>query len=109
MPLVEPTRLANNAKYGRASRPLNKFGRWCAEHGLVGTDVDKALGVGVNTSYRYIRPLDHQLFNVPPAPVMARIFALTGGAIEPNDFYDIDAWRAGLPEANAPQPEGLRP
>lgn len=78
---------------------MNKFGRWCAERGLDAAELDQALGVGTNTSYHYIRPLDHPRFNVPPAPVMARIFALTGGAVLPNDFYDLESWRASAPPA----------
>lgn len=90
------TKLAINPKYGRAARPLNVFGQWCAAQGLDGSDLDRALGVGTNTSYHYIRPLDHPRFNVPPAPVMARIFALTKGKIGPEAFYDVAAWRAAL-------------
>jgi hypothetical protein len=95
------TRLANAAKYGRAARPLNAFGQWCQVRSLIGQALDQALGVGTNTSYHYIRPLDHPRYSVPPAQVMAKIYALTRGAIQPNDFYDLASWRGALPAEEA--------
>lgn len=98
---MEATKFGHSAKYGRASRPLNAFGRWCADRGLDAGELDKALGVGTNTGYHYIRPLDHPRFHMPPAAVMKRIFLLTEGAITPLDFYDVDAWRKALAEKAA--------
>lgn len=79
----------NRPKYGRHRRPVNAFGRWCIEHGLVGETLDEALGVGRQHGYRYTLPLDHPRFSIPRKLTMERIVALTGGAITPNDFYDI--------------------
>ena len=83
-----------NPKYRRRARPLNKFGQWAEAHDLNGPALDQALNVSRNHSYAYTVALDHPKFSVPRPLVMARIVALTDGAIQPNDFYDLTATRA---------------
>lgn len=38
---------------------------------------------------------------IPGAEVMERIFLLTNGEVEPNDFYDVPRWRRLLASAIA--------
>jgi hypothetical protein len=82
-------------KYGRHRRPMNAFGRWCLANGWSGEALDRELGVGRQSGYRYTLPLDHPRFMVPRPPVMARIVAMTAGAITPNDFYAVGGQQAG--------------
>lgn len=97
---VKKPKSGSNTKYSRANRPLNRFGKWCAEKGVTGPALDRLLGVGKNQSYHYIVPLDHDRFAIPRPAVMARIVELTDGQVQPNDFYDIPKL-AALTEAAA--------
>lgn len=45
----------------------------------------KEIGLGASTSiYRYIRGE-----RIPAPDVMRRIYVVTGGSVQPNDFYDL--------------------
>ncbi|MGE3932382.1 MAG: helix-turn-helix domain-containing protein [Rhodospirillaceae bacterium] len=59
------------------------FGSWIDGAGLTMDQVAEAIGVGTRmTVWRYRTGR-----RIPPREVMARILALTGGAVTPNDFY----------------------
>lgn len=90
--------VVKNTKYGRKSesRPLNAFGRWCIAHDFDGDDVAERLEVSRGHAWAYMLPLDHARFSMPRDPVMRRIFLWTEGAIGPERFYDVEAWRKEL-------------
>lgn len=77
-------------------RAVNKFGRWCLDHGFDTRDAAEALQCAPGQAWQYMIPLDHARFTMPRTPMMQRIFAWTGGEIEPQHFYDVEAWRAAL-------------
>lgn len=85
-------------KYSRngPNRAVNYFGRWCLDHGFDTRDIAVGLGCTPGQAWQYIVPLDHARFTVPRPAMMERIFAWTGGAIEPQRFYDVETWRKAL-------------
>lgn len=76
-------------------RALNAFGQWALANGLgtpskLGEKLKKPRG----QVWHWILALEDPDFVVPRPGVLEAIFALTGGAIEPNHFYAVEAWRA---------------
>lgn len=74
-----------------------KLATWRKERGM--TQVDLAAALGCSQSYisqieRAVEPI------VPSRELMAVIFRVTDGAVEPNDFYDLPAL-AGAPLSEA--------
>lgn len=60
--------------------------KWRKSRGLTQADLAAKLGVTqpyVSSMERAINPA------VPGPPVMIALYELTGGAVQPNDFYDL--------------------
>ena len=61
--------------------------QWMDRDGVTVPDLQGRIGVGSrNTVYRYLRGEQ-----IPEPKIMRRIVAETGGAVTPNDFYEIAA------------------
>lgn len=53
-------------------------------------------------SQPYISQIERAVSPIVPGPeLLEKIFAVTGGAVEPNDFYDVPRWRRALSSALA--------
>lgn len=65
--------------------------------GLTAAEFGGRIGVSRGAVLRYATGE-----RIPRAEIMAKIFGATGGAVAPNDFYDLPEGY-GLPEGEAPQ------
>lgn len=75
-----------------------KLAEWRKQNGMSQVDLAEAIGCTqpyVSQIERAQRPV------MPSPPVMERIFVVTEGAVEPNDFYDLPRWRRMLSAAVA--------
>lgn len=60
------------------------------------------LASDLGCSQPFISQIERARTPIVPGPeIMERIFALTGGDVEPNDFYDVPRWRRALSAALA--------
>ena len=56
----------------------------------------------LGTDQSYISRIERSQDPIIPGPeLMERIFRLTNGEVEPNDFYDVPRWRRALRAALA--------
>lgn len=60
------------------------LGDWRRREGLTQQEIADALGCIVTTVARYEAGA-----RIPGPTVMIDIYTLTGGAVQPNDFYDL--------------------
>jgi len=50
----------------------------------------------------YVSQIERASRPIIPGPeIMERVFVMTAGAVEPNDFYDVPIWRRALAAALA--------
>ena len=81
---------------------VNAFGRWALDNRLKISDLAARLDKPRGQVWHWTLPLDDPDFVVPRGETLAAIFLLTAGAIEPNHFYGVEAWRRLLtPKAAA--------
>jgi transcriptional regulator with XRE-family HTH domain len=73
-----------------------KLAAWREQKGLTQLQLAEELGCTVSTIWRY-----EQGQRDPDAATKERIFMLSEGAVEPNDFYDVPRWRRALSAALA--------
>ncbi len=73
-----------------------KLAAWREAKGWTQQQVADELDCTVSTVWRY-----EQGLRDPDAATKARIFAMTAGEVEPNDFYDMPRWRRALAAAVA--------
>jgi len=68
------------------------FAQWCRRRRMKTIRVVTALGRHTNTVYRYLRAPGTTGHSVPKSTDMKNIYAMTEGAVEPNDFYPLEEW-----------------
>ena len=73
-----------------------RLGEWRRSAGLTLDAMGNRLGVGPETVRRY-----ESGQRIPSRQHMARIYLATGGAVAPNDFYDLPALPEGPQGAGA--------
>ena len=77
------------------------FGQWLLEHGISTADAAAELGLSRMAVWRYAtgrqRPTDE---------IKLKIWLYTRGAVEPNDWFDLDPRHLAAPAAADPQPMG---
>lgn len=71
--------------------------RYLHSRDLSHADFGRLIGITQQAARRYATGE-----RIPRAEIMAKIFRATGGAVAPNDFYDLPEGY-GLPEGEAPQ------
>ena len=60
-------------------------------------DLAQRIGVArLQQVLRYEMPFGAPEHRIPRPDIMRRIFLVTGGEVEPNDFYPVALWRAEL-------------
>jgi transcriptional regulator with XRE-family HTH domain len=69
---------------------------WRRRQGLQSRQAAARLGIGPKSYSRYEAGR-----RIPRPATLRRIFLITGGAVTPDDFYDIAAWRRALAEEAA--------
>lgn len=62
----------------------NDFAQYLSENGFTLEDVAKVMGVSINAVSLWARGK-----RVPSAGAMAEIYRWSGGAVQPNSFYDL--------------------
>lgn len=70
---------------------MQKLGDWRRQKGLTQAELADALECTVSTVARY----ENGTRDPEPA-TKERIFILTEGAVEPNDFYPVARWKRAL-------------
>lgn len=68
-----------------------KLADWREKNGWTQQRLAEELGCTISTVWRY-----EQGKRDPEASVKERIFILTGGQVQPNDFYPLPLWRRAL-------------
>lgn len=60
------------------------------------------LATALGCSQPYISQIERAVAPIIPGPeLLEKIFLVTDGAVEPNDFYDVPRWRRALSAAVA--------
>lgn len=73
-----------------------KLALWRKKEGVTQVELAEQLGC----SQSYISQIERARDPIVPGPgIMAEIYRLTGGAVQPNDFYDLP--RSGTHQAAA--------
>lgn len=75
-----------------------KLAQWRKLKGLKQAQVAAETGVSQSFISLIERSIEPQ---TPNADVMRRVYILTEGAVQPNDFYDIPSWEAARIRAAA--------
>ncbi len=65
-----------------------KLHDYMKKHGMTNADLAREIGVS-NEAVRLYKRRQHPK-RIPSAEVMRRIVRVTGGAVQPNDFYELD-------------------
>lgn len=73
-----------------------KLTEWREREGWSQQRLAEALGCTVSTVWRY-----EQGLRDPDSATKQRIFLVTDGEVEPNDFYPMPLWRRALDAARA--------
>ena len=63
---------------------------WCEREGLSVSDLADLLGIRYSTAYRYLK-----YGWLPSTENMRKIFLVSRGVVQPNDFYGIDTGEEG--------------
>ena len=79
-----------------------KLSIWRKAQGLTLAEVAKRIGVTEVTLSRYERGE-----RIPAREIMPKIAAVTGGAVQPNDFYSDETTDTGGPRHPEPPPDEL--
>lgn len=64
-------------------KPLSALGRYLSEQGITQAQFAEQIGVEQPTVARYVGG------RVPEPSVLRKIVEATGGAVQPNDFFDV--------------------
>ncbi len=75
---------------------IMKLGEWREAKGWTQLRLADELECTVSTIWRY-----EQGLRDPDGATKERIFVVSDGAVEPNDFYDVPRWRRALAAAVA--------
>lgn len=73
-----------------------KLAHWREANGWTQQRLAEELNCTVSAVWRY-----EQGLRDPEGPTKERIFLITQGAVQPNDFYDVPRWRRALGAALA--------
>lgn len=68
---------------------LNPLRTYLDEKGISLVDCAAALDEPYHNVRRYSLPFDHKEFAMPRRPVMEKLFAWSGGEVQPNQFYGV--------------------
>ncbi len=60
------------------------------EHSLSVKEFAEKLDISVASFVRLALPPGHESAMLPSPELIKRIYSITGGAVTPNDFYDLD-------------------
>lgn len=75
-----------------------KLAAWRKQEGRTQEWLANELGC----SQPYVSQIERSSDAIIPGPeIMERVFLVTGGAVEPNDFYELPRWRRVLQAAMA--------
>lgn len=66
-----------------------RFSEWLKQAEMKPKEAAARIGVLPTSLSRYLLAPDHPNFRRPTNDVMAAIYELTGGAVQPNDFYEL--------------------
>lgn len=66
-----------------------RLSEWLRETEMKPKEAAARLGVLPTSFSRYLLAPDHPNFRRPTNEVMSAIYELTGGAVQPNDFYEL--------------------
>ena len=64
---------------------------WRAQEDLSPKEMAALIDVATNSYYRYELAPTARDFRLPLSEIMLNIVRVTGGAVLPNDFYDLDS------------------
>ena len=79
---------------------MQTLASYLEQNGLTASDFARKLGAAPSTVTRWLKNE-----RAPDVDTMKRIYALTDGAVEPNDFCGIDSGRpdAAAPDSDTPE------
>ena len=82
------------------------FSHYLSGHDLTFAEFGRSINASRMTVRRWTLPKGHADRRLPSEAIMVKIYALTRGAVEPNDWYDLPDLGA-MAAAETPAPEAV--